>query len=313
MIKKLLNIISKITVGSFIYLTGICCATAQQDPQFSQYTFNTSIVNAAYAGQRDAISTTGLYRSQWMNIEGAPETLTFGVHSPINRKIGIGLNAVSDRLGPIESLNINGNFSYTIKLSHFTTRELSFGVNAGIKTLQSNFSSGIAQQSERLFSENINLNAPVFGLGIYLDTDRAFLGLSVPNFLETTHYDDFENTIASEKWHLFLIGGYVLPLDNLIKLKPSFLVKGVEGAPLIVDLSMSALFSNVFSLGVSYRLGDAINAILGFQISKKLYFGYAYDATVSRLANTGGSSHELLVRFEWSKRKKKCNCYPKFY
>lgn len=313
MIKKLLNIISKNTVGSFIYLTVICNATAQQDPQFSQYTFNTSIVNAAYAGQRDAISATVLYRSQWMGLEGAPETLTFGVHSPINRKIGIGLNAVSDRLGPIESLNINGNFSYTIKLSRFATRELSFGINAGVKTLQSNFALGNVQQSELLFSENINLTSPVFGLGIYLDIDRAFLGLSIPNFLETKHYDDFENTIASEKWHFFLIGGYVFPLNDVVKLKPSFLVKGVEGAPLIADLSMSALFSNVLSLGASYRLGDAINAILGFQISKKLYLGYAYDATVSRLANAGGTSHELLVRFEWSKRKKKCNCYPKFY
>ncbi|GAL71582.1 hypothetical protein JCM19302_3072 [Jejuia pallidilutea] len=39
---------------------------AQQDPQYTQYMYNTMSVNAAYAGQRDVLSATALYRTQWL-------------------------------------------------------------------------------------------------------------------------------------------------------------------------------------------------------------------------------------------------------
>ena len=90
---------------------------AQQDPQYTQYMYNTMSVNPAYAGQREVLSVTGLYRTQWVGIDGAPKTQTLGIHAPLrNEKIGLGLSIVNDALGPATESYIDANFSYTIRL-----------------------------------------------------------------------------------------------------------------------------------------------------------------------------------------------------
>ena len=56
---------------------------AQQDALFSQYMFNKLAVNPGYAGSREILSTDLLYRYQWVNIEGAPKTISASIHSPL--------------------------------------------------------------------------------------------------------------------------------------------------------------------------------------------------------------------------------------
>lgn len=274
---------------------------AQQDPQYTQYMYNTLSVNSAYAGQRDALSSIALYRTQWVGIEGAPKTLTFGIHAPLhNEKMGLGLNVVSDQLGPAEETSIDGNFSYTITLDEIRDVELSFGAKAGLHILDTDWEKGIFNRTDPLFQENINLISPILGAALYLHSDHAYLGFSVPNFVTTSHYDDFEESIATERLHYFLIGGYVFDINRDMKLKPAALVKGVSGAPLIADLSLNALFNQKFTLGAAYRWGDAVSGLLGFQVNPNIYIGYAYDATTTRLNNFNSGSHEVILRFEAS-------------
>ncbi len=272
---------------------------AQQDPQFTHYTYNTMSVNAAYAGQRDVLSATALYRTQWVGLDGAPETLTFGIHTPLtNERIGLGLNVVSDRLGPAEETSIDGNVSYTITLDEIRNVELSFGAKAGLHILDTDWSKGRFRQVDPLFQENINLISPTVGAALYLHSDKAYVGFSVPNFLTTEHFDDFQESIATERLHYFLIGGYVFDVGRTTQLKPSFLVKGVSGAPLIADVSLNALFNEKFTLGLAYRWDDAVSGLLGFQINPSLFIGYGYDATTTGLSNYNSGSHEILLRFE---------------
>ncbi len=40
-------------------------ASAQQDPQYTQYMYNMNVVNPAYAGNKEALSLTALYRKQF--------------------------------------------------------------------------------------------------------------------------------------------------------------------------------------------------------------------------------------------------------
>ena len=55
---------------------------AQQDPQYTQYMYNMNIVNPAYAGSFEGIAIGGLFRSQWVGLEGAPNTGTIALHAP---------------------------------------------------------------------------------------------------------------------------------------------------------------------------------------------------------------------------------------
>ncbi|MBC3757497.1 type IX secretion system membrane protein PorP/SprF [Hyunsoonleella sp. SJ7] len=288
--------IKRLILVVFTALLGIE-TQAQQDPQFTHYMYNTMSVNSAYAGQRDVLSATALYRTQWVGIDGAPETITFGIHTPLrNDRLGLGLNVVSDKLGPASETTIDANFSYTIPLN--TDLELSFGVKGGLHVLDADWSKGRFQNPDRVFNDNINLISPTLGVGAYLHSDKWYLGLSVPNMLTTKHYDDFQESIATERLHFFLIGGYVFDLSENTKLKPAFLVKAVEGAPLIADLSANVLFNDKFTLGLAYRWDDSVSGLVGFQVDKSLFVGYSYDATTTALNNYNSGTHEIMLRFE---------------
>ena len=271
---------------------------AQQDPQYTQYMYNTMSVNPGYAGQRDALSATALYRTQWVGIDGAPKTVTFGIHSPLNNnRLGLGLNIVSDQLGPAKETSVDANFSYTIPLNDERTK-LSFGVKGGLHLLDTDWSKGIYQNQDNAFNNNVNLLSPTLGVGAYLHSDDWYLGLAIPNFLNSNHYDDFEESIAIERLHYFLIAGYVFDLSKNTKLKPAALVKAVSGAPIIADLSLNALFNDTFTLGVAYRWDDSFSGLAGFQVSDNVYVGYAYDLTSTNLNNYNSGSHEIMLRFE---------------
>lgn len=282
----------------FITLLGIDIS-AQQDPQYTQYMYNTMSVNPGYAGQREVLSATALYRTQWVGIDGAPKTLTFGIHSPLeNNRLGLGLNIVSDQLGPAIETSLDANFSYSIPMDILGETELSFGIKGGFHLLDTDWSKGIYRNPDVAFNDNVNLFSPTLGAGLYLHSNNWYVGLAVPNFITTNHYDDFQESLATERMHYFLIGGYVFDVSNNTKLKPAFLVKAVNGAPIIADLSINALIDDTFTLGLAYRWDDAISGLVGFQVSDELYIGYAYDLTTTNLSNYNSGSHEIMLRFE---------------
>jgi len=271
---------------------------AQQDPQYTQYMYNALSINPGYAGQRDALSVSGLYRTQWVGLDGAPKTQTLGVHTPLrNERIGLGLSIVNDNLGPSSETYIDANFSYSIPVGINNT-ELSFGIKGGIHLLDINWSKGRFQNPDRLFNENVNLFSPTIGAGLYLHSKKWYLGLSVPNILTTEHYDDFQESVAIERLHYFLIGGYVFDLSDTTKFKPAFLVKAVSGAPMIADVSANFLFNEKLVLGLAWRWDDSVSGLVGFHINEGLLIGYAYDATTTGLNNYNSGTHEIMFRFE---------------
>jgi type IX secretion system PorP/SprF family membrane protein len=138
------------------------------------------------------------------------------------------------------------------------------------------------------------------------------LGLSSPNLLETEHYDDVQVSTATEKTHVYFIGGYVFTLNSNLKLKPAVLAKGVMGAPLAVDISANALLYNKVSFGLAYRLDAAVSGMAGFQVNDHIMIGYAYDYDTTELGNYNSGSHEIFLRFELgTKLRAKVN--PRFF
>ncbi|GAB1858470.1 type IX secretion system membrane protein PorP/SprF [Flavobacteriaceae bacterium MHTCC 0001] len=298
--------LNKITIqGLVLIVFSIVTSTksnAQQDPQYTQYMYNTMSVNPAYAGQRNVLSVAALYRMQWVGIDGAPRSLTFGAHQPLkNERIGLGLNIVSDEIGPTKETTFDINASYSIPVNR-DGLELSFGLKAGVHFLDTDWSKGnLLQQIDPLFTDNINLITPTLGAGLYLHSDKWYLGGAVPNIITTKHYDDFKESIATERLHMFLIGGYVFDLSDNTKLKPAFLVKAVSGAPLIADVSANFLFNEKLNLGLAWRWDDSVSVLAGFQINKDLFIGYAYDLTTTNLNNYNSGTHEIMLRYEFQK------------
>jgi len=274
-------------------------ASAQQDAQYTQYMYNTISVNPAYAGSRDVLSVVGLYRSQWVGLDGAPETQTLSIHAPVGNKVGLGLSIVNDEIGPSNETYIDVDFSYTLNVG--ATAKLALGLKAGANLLSVDYNK-LTGDDDVIFQDNIdNRFMPNVGIGAYWYDDKYYLGLSSPDLLETEHYDDdevAESYLAKERLHAYLMGGYVFDLDYNLKFKPAFLVKAVDGAPLQVDISANFLFNEKFTIGAAYRWSAAVSGIAGFQISDQLMIGYAYDQETTELRRYNSGSHEIVLRFE---------------
>ena len=283
------------------FLFSSCVLQAQQDTQFTQYMYNTTNINPAYAGSRGVMSVFGLYRTQWVGLDGAPETSSFSVNTPItNSNLGVGISVINDRIGPTNENTFSADLSYTIPVSAFS--KLSFGIKgtANLFNLDLNKLSP-EHQGDRQFQDLDNKFSPNIGAGIYWHSDKAYVGLSVPNFIETNRFSDDDTAIFKEKINYYFIAGYVFNLDQYeyIKFKPTVLTKMVEGAPLQVDLSANFLFNDKFTVGAAYRWSAAWSAMAGFQITDGLFLGYSYDRETTNLSNYNSGSHEIFLRFEF--------------
>lgn len=285
---------------------------AQQDPQYTQYMYNTQVVNPAYAGSRDVLSFGLLGRTQWVNFEGAPKTGTFTVNSPIGalQNMGLGLSIVFDEIGPAAESNINIDYAYRINTSQDGI--VSFGLKAGLDILDVDFSKlNIADSGDIFDNANVDQKLqPQIGAGVYYYTDKFYAGLSVPNFLKTKHFQESSlteildnpgsagQTTAAEEMHFFLIAGYVFDLNENLKFKPATLIKAVNGSPLQWDASANFLINDKFTLGASYRWSAALSAMAGFQVSDAIFIGVGYDYQTTDIETYSDGSYEVFFRFD---------------
>ena len=284
---------------------------SQQDAQFTQYMYNTGMINPAYAGSRGVFSMNGIYRNQWVGMEGAPETMTFSINSPVGLKgVGLGASFFSDQIGPAVESNISADFSYTILLSPKT--RLSFGLKGGLNILNVDVNKLNVYDPTDVNLISTNVKSPIAGVGLYLHSDKWYLGLSSPNILETKHYDEVAVSTAAEKAHFYLMGGYVFKLNDDLQFKPALLTKMTNGAPLSVDVSANFLYRERFTLGVAYRYNVTFSGLVGFQVSDGLMLGYAYDYDTTELGNYHSGSHEIFLRFELPTRKRS-TINPRFF
>jgi type IX secretion system PorP/SprF family membrane protein len=285
---------------------------AQQDAQFTQYMYNTININPAYAGSRGALSIFALHRTQWVGLDGAPVTNAVSVNTPFNgTNLGLGVSLVNDRIGPTDENTFSADLSYTIHTSE--TFKLSFGIKATANLFDLDVSRLDPVNSSDPTLQNMkNKFSPNIGAGVYLHSDKAYVGLSVPNFIETNRYDDNEVAIFKERMHYYLIAGYVFDLGDSVKFKPALLSKIVGGAPLQVDVSGNFMINDKFVVGVAYRWSAALSAMVGFQVSDYLHIGYGYDKETTNLDQYNSGSHEIFLRYELFNNIKKMTT-PRFF
>ncbi len=297
--------------------TSIWGVNAKQDAQYTQYMYNTIAVNPAYAGSRGVLSMNALHRSQWVGLDGAPTTQTVNFNTPVGKRVGVGLSIVNDRIGngTNQDTYFDAVFSYTVPTSD--TGKLSFGIKAGGHSLNIDFSrlQNYSNEANTIGLANIdNKFAPNFGAGVYYHTDHFYAGLSVPNFLETEHFETSSASLAQERMNIYLITGYVFDLNPNLKFKPAVLVKSVNGAPLQIDGSANFMINEKFTLGAAYRWDAAFSALFGFQITDQFMLGLAYDREITDLGSTSfnDGSFEILLRYELRGRYKNIIA-PRFF
>jgi type IX secretion system PorP/SprF family membrane protein len=297
-----------------VFVAATLLARAQQDPQYTMYRFNGLVFNPAFAGSRDALSMAAIYRWQWVNVPGSPQTASFAIHSPLaNDHIAIGLSFLSDHYTVVHSDKLEGDFAYRIHTGKNKKIKISLGVGVSATNVRMDLSSvGLAQGggADPSFRNNVNLWLPNVSAGIYVYSDKFFIGVSVPEILSnslSTKGEVWEKSLDSAHQYtsLYATAGYVFDLGKKVKFAPSILVKYVpKYAPISMDFNANFIFIDRLWLGVSYRLSDSYGFMVAINITRQLRVGYSYDLTVSPISHFTTGSHEVMAGYDLDFRRK---------
>ena len=295
---KHIKVLMLLAVMLFAYQKSI----AQTEPMYSQYMFNMLGVNPDYAGNREASSFNFFQRSQWIGLQGAPQTTSFSFdQSILNKRAGWGIQFYDDKIGVEKADGINIMGSTRIQVSE--NGILSGGLSLGLMNYRIDLMNvtGRFTPNDPAFYSNLNKWMPSLGLGVYYNTDNFYAGVSIPNILKSrlTAFDLIRSGLQKvNQKHIFLTTGIVIPINEDLKLKPSTMIKMVEGAPIEADFNTNIWLRDIIGVGVSYRTGDAVIGMAEIQANQNLRFGYAYDMTISPLKFYNTGTHEIMIRYE---------------
>ncbi|TKG96677.1 type IX secretion system membrane protein PorP/SprF [Puteibacter caeruleilacunae] len=294
-----------ILAGMMIFLISFIPkqSQGQQDPMYTQYMFNTQVVNPAYAGTWKTMGFMFLTRHQWVGFDGHPATNTFTVQTPLkNENVGLGLSVMHDEIGYERRIGIYGDYSYKLTLKEGLFLRL--GLKGGFMQYHNNLNNYTLYTggpSDPQFQGVVEDFMPNFGVGAFMHSDRFYLGLSIPKLMENS-FDNSEisESIKAEKRHLFFIGGVVLDLSEDVKFKPTVYSKLAWNAPVQFDFTANFLIKETFWLGGMYRTGDSFGFIAQwiFNKNKNMRIGYAIDFTKTELRNNHNGVHEIMVSYE---------------
>ncbi len=287
----------------FITIIWTSISYGQQDPLFTQYAYNKLAFNPAYAGSNERLSLDLIARFQWVGISGAPRTISFNAHTPLrNTRLGIGLHAYRDELGPTVGYGAMAAFAYRIPMRSTT---LCFGVQAGFKYMDINWTllNPKDQGDVVLTSQVTNKAVPDIDFGMYYYGKRFYLGLSAKHLLQnqilvsSTTPDD-ETSFTKLRRNYYGMAGGVIHLIQNVDFIPSILIKYMQNTPLQADLNASFLISNLLTLGVAYRTEKVMAMMVQVNIGKGFSIGYSYDIWFNTLKSYNSGSHELRIGYE---------------
>ncbi|MDN3673453.1 type IX secretion system membrane protein PorP/SprF [Flavobacterium branchiarum] len=303
----------KKTIILLLLLTVYFPSFAQQDSQYTQYMYNTLTINPGYTGTSGVTNILGIYRAQWVGLDGAPKTANLSIQGPVSSNgQGLGFTVINDQIGATSETTAAINYSYPITLSEDV--KLSLGLSAVGNFWDIDYNKlTIQNQNDIDLAGKLSKFSPNIGAGVFMYSDKWYVGVSIPKILETEFYDDIQTSMVTRKKHFYMMGGYVFTLSDAVKFKPAAMIKAVVGSPLGVDLSANFLLEEKFTLGVAYRWDAAVSAMAGFQVSEGLNIGYAYDFDTSKLGRYNSGSHEVFLRFDLLSLAKSRIITPRFF
>jgi type IX secretion system PorP/SprF family membrane protein len=287
---------------------------AQQKPVFSQYMFNPLAINPAFAGTQQNLSVAALYRDQWINLEGAPNTMTFTANTAVPKKnIGLGMTVYRDQIGVHSDLGVFLAYSYQLRFKK--NKMLSMGLQGGFSNLKSDFSAlRLKDPNDPHLTGIISKVDPNFGMGLFFQDKQWYAGFSIPYIINTKFFQDQDIiSDARAKRYYFLAVGRLIDINRRLQFKPELLIRVQEGAPVGADINGKLIIDRKVAFGASYRSGDAIIGTFEFEMNDNFRLGYAYEYSLSKLQEFTQGTHEIMINYRANpiggKKSKFCPTY----
>lgn len=304
---------TRIVVATLLMLLGAGSIRAQSDPQMTQYWALPTLYNPSETGATDFLRIRGGAKLQWIGIKNAPQSFMATADCPFQiagKRVGVGANFVSEKLGLFQNLQVNVQASYKFKVFK---GQLSIGVEGGYYNSKFKGSDIYIPEGDDYHQPddpalpNTDLTGNAFDLSAGLSyTHRYFsIGVSGLHLLEPTVELTQEGTETAETHDFETILGRIayftasgnIPIKNtLFTLQPSVLVK-TDFRTVVPEVTMRATYNRFLSAGIGYRLNEAVSVMIGAEI-KNFFLGYAFDYPLSKINRASSGSHELIVGYQ---------------
>ena len=296
---------------NLVILLSLGCLTAyaQQTPVLTQYLFNKYVFNPAVTGTEDHFTATANYRYQWQGITDAPRTYILSVHGPHKFKnYGIGGALYTDVTGPTSKTGAYLSYAYHIRVN--LDQKISLGLSGGIMQYRVDGTKITLADPGDLVLTNSQLTkfVPDFGFGAYWYSDKFYVGISVPQFIQARidFSDDGAQSLSKLKSHVYMNAGYTFKISKNFDIEPSFMLRYAYPVIPQLDLGVRGIYQEQFYLGTLYRTQEALSVLVGYQTSDERFaFGYSYDITTSNLDAFSNGSHEFMVKAKFGSIKSK--------
>ena len=278
----------------------------QQELNFNHYMLNSQVFNPAFVGLEENLTISLLNSLQWIGFEGNPTINAIFLDAKLKNNLGLGMELISDKIGPISSNFVAINAAYHLKLNK-NSRRLSLGIKLSgndhnISLNRFNF--------DDLTDPNVRTKDSYFitniGFGLRYYTDKIYFSFSIPYF--------FETKTINKKRHYYLSGGFKKELNKKLLLNPNFLIKKASNAPTSIDVSTMLFYEDLFWFGINYGASDNgfispnvsggnLSFISGFKLIPALSIGYSVTSQIGNWTGSANSrSHEIYIKFSTSKK-----------
>ncbi len=301
-----------------LFIIGIISnSEAQQLSLYNFYMLNPYQYNPAYAGMDESLSMTGIYRLQWVNFEGAPETQALNAHMPLYYTGGgIGLNFENESIGANEQMSFSASYSQRVSVGEESV--LALGFSAGF--IQRRLDGSILRapdgdyQEGGVFTHNddnlplggVSGMTPNFSAGLYFKTPAFEIGAAIQNLLEPSIDYGFSSPSDFRYKRNYTVNTMLnLPLSDVLELYPSALMR-TDGVQLQLEATARFSYLDTFFGGASVRGNDsntldAVVILAGMRLNQNFTLGYGYDLSLNGLRNANDGSHEIMLNFNLNK------------
>lgn len=282
---------------------------AQLEPQATQFMYNQLYYNPATAGQFGSPMVQGMYRAQWIGLEGAPTTGLFSWQNrTLGDRVGVGTNLMYNAIGVHK--RIQGDLAYCYN-TPLLNGLFSGGLQASFRYLQQNWADDRLQASQSLVLDQAipavmsSKLLPNFGFGVFFEQQNYYLGFSIPRLVDNSiDFAEYGAALSREPRHIYFSGGFIHKASSKLVMSYHFLSNYVSSQPVDIDFNTTLHWNEKLNTGLGYKFGgdqsnrgDAINVILGFQPTKQLLISAAYDFTLSKLKAYSAGSVEVAIRY----------------
>jgi type IX secretion system PorP/SprF family membrane protein len=300
-----------LAIGTLVVGLWPLSARAQQEALFTQFMFNRLVLNPGYAGTKDVVGATVLYRQQWFGFKGGPITVNASAHGQVARgRLGVGGFIINDQTGPQGRTQVGADLAYRLKtkIGYFA-----FGLQVSLINHRVDLSQVQTDIPDPAFQGGtVSSFRPDFGTGIFYNNGRLYVGFSVLHLVEFNMglYGGDKSRLSRT---YYLTGGYDFNMGKNLVLTPAVFFRASVGAPVQIDLNMNLLIRQKVWVGALYRWNDAFCILAGVYPIQRLRIGLAYDIPTSRIRPIASGSLEAFISIDFGKPKSARLITPRYF